>query len=159
MTIMQLVATPIGAAAGVVDVSAAARHLRHRRRERRAVARRSRGKWAGFAEILSQGVDALPAGAVPALFIASMLGMVFAVLEERKMRWVPSPTGMGIAMLVPASVIFVMFLGGVVEMIWRRVNRAANEAYSVPLASGLIAGEAIVAVIMPLLVALGVISQ
>ena len=54
---------------------------------------------------------------------------------------------------------FVMFLGSVVDVTWRRVNRAANEAYMVPLASGLIAGEAIVAVVIPLLVALGVISQ
>ena len=62
-------------------------------------------------------------------------------------------------MLVPASVIIVMFCGSVVDVIWRRVNRASNEAYMVPLASGLIAGEAIVAVVIPLLVALGVISQ
>ena len=39
------------------------------------------------------------------------------------------------------------------------INRAANEAYLVPLASGLIAGEAIVAVVIPLLVALGVIQS
>ena len=37
MTIMQLLGTPVGAAAVVVDVSAASRHLRHRRRARRAV--------------------------------------------------------------------------------------------------------------------------
>ena len=57
------------------------------------------------------------------------------------------------------SVIFVMFLGSVVDVVWRRINRASNEAYMVPLASGLIAGEAIVAVVIPLLVALGIISQ
>jgi uncharacterized oligopeptide transporter (OPT) family protein len=80
-------------------------------------------------------------------------------MESRNIRWVPSPTGTAIGMLVPASVIIVMFLGSVVDVIWRRVNRASNEAYMVPLASGLIAGEAIVAVVIPLLVALGVISQ
>jgi len=62
-------------------------------------------------------------------------------------------------MLVPASVIIVMFLGSVVDVVWRRLNRASNEALLVPLASGLIAGEAIVAVVIPLLVALGIISQ
>ena len=114
---------------------------------------------AGFAEILSQGFDALPAGAVPALFVGVALGILFTVMEERKFRWVPSPTGTAIGMLVPASVIIVMFLGSVVDTIWRRVNRTSNEVYMVPLASGLIAGEAIVAVVIPLLVALGVVSQ
>jgi len=72
---------------------------------------------------------------------------------------VSSPTGTAIGMLVPASVIIVMFLGSVVDVTWRRINPAANEALMVPLASGLIAGEAIVAVVIPLLVALGIISQ
>jgi uncharacterized oligopeptide transporter (OPT) family protein len=158
MTIMQLLGTPVGAAAvswmypllrdtyGIVGDNAGLTSPISRR-------------WAGFAEILSQGFDALPAGAVPALVIGAVLGILFTVLEDRKIKWVPSPTGAAIGMLVPASVIIVMFLGSVVDVVWRRVNRASNAAYLVPLASGLIAGEAIVAVIIPLLVALGVISQ
>ena len=158
MTIMQLVGTPVGAAAvswmypllrdtyGIVGENAGLSSPISRR-------------WAGFAEILSQGVDALPPGAIPALFVGVALGVLFTVMEDRKIRWVPSPTGAAIGMLVPASVIIVMFLGSVVDTIWRRVDRASNTSYMVPLASGLIAGEAIVAVVIPLLVALGVISQ
>jgi uncharacterized oligopeptide transporter (OPT) family protein len=158
MTIMQLLGTPVGAAAvswmypllrstyGIVGENAGLSSPISRR-------------LAGFAEILSKGFDALPAGAVPALFIGVALGILFTVLEDRKIKWVPSPTGTAIGMLVPASVIIVMFLGSVVDTIWRRVDRAANEAYMVPLASGLIAGEAIVAVVIPLLVALGIIGQ
>jgi len=158
MTIMQLLGTPVGAAAvswmypllrstyGIVGEHAGLSSPISRR-------------LAGFAEILSKGFDALPHGAVPALFAGIALGILFTVLEERKIKWVPSPTGTAIGMLVPASVIIVMFLGSVVDVVWRRLNRASNEAYVVPLASGLIAGEAIVAVVIPLLVALGVISQ
>jgi uncharacterized oligopeptide transporter (OPT) family protein len=158
MTIMQLLGTPVGAAAvswmypllrdtyGIVGENAGLSSPISRR-------------LAGFAEILSKGFDALPAGAVPALFVGAALGILFTMLEERKVKWVPSPTGTAIGMVVPASVIIVMFLGGVVDVVWRRINRASNEALMVPLASGLIAGEAIVAVVIPLLVALGVISQ
>jgi uncharacterized oligopeptide transporter (OPT) family protein len=157
LTIMQLVATPIGAAAvswmypllrdtyGIVGDSA-------------GLASPTSRRWAGFAEILSQGVSALPPGAVEALAIATVLGVVIAVLESRGVRWVPSPTGMGIAMLVPASVIFVMFLGGVVEAVWKRTSRASCDLYMTPLASGLIAGEALVAVVVPLLVLLGLVQ-
>ena len=111
-------------------------------------------KWAGFAEILSRGLSALPRGAIAALVIAAIIGIIFAVLETRGVTWVPSPTGIGIAMIVPAAVIFVMFLGGVVERIWAKQNPESHHIYMVPLASGLIAGEAIIAVIVPLLVVL-----
>ena len=156
LTIMQLIATPIGAAAvswtypllrdtyGIVGEHAGLTSPISR-------------KWAGFAEILSRGLSALPRGAVEALVIASILGIVFAVMEYRNAKWIPSPTGIGIGMLVPAAVIIVMFLGGVAERIWYRADRGSNELYMVPLASGLIAGEAIIAVVVPLLVVLGIV--
>ena len=78
-------------------------------------------------------------------------------METREVKWVPSPTGIGIGMLVPFAVILVMFLGSVVERVWWRADRRSNELYMTPLASGLIAGEAIVAVIVPLLVVLGIV--
>ena len=158
MTIMQLLGVPVGAVA-VSWMYPLLRDTYGIVGENAGLASPISRRLAGFAEVLSQGFDALPAGAVPALFVGVALGITFTLLEERKVRWVPSPTGTAIGMLVPASVILVMFLGSVVDVIWRRVNRAANEAYMVPLASGLIAGEAIVAVVIPLLVALGVISQ
>jgi uncharacterized oligopeptide transporter (OPT) family protein len=157
LTIMQLIATPIGAAAvswmypllrdtyGIVGDHAGLSSPISR-------------KWAGFAEILSKGLSALPPGAVTALIVASILGIILAVLENKGMTWVPSPTGIGIAMIVPAAVIFVMFLGGVVERLWVRFNPRSHELYMVPLASGLIAGEAIVAVIVPLLVVFGIVK-
>ncbi len=155
--IMQLLATPVGALAvsymypllrdtyGIVGSDAGLSSPISR-------------KWAGFAEILSRGVSALPQGALAALAIACVIGVLLAVLENRKVRWVPSSTGVGIGMLVPFAVVFVMFLGGIVDSIWRRRNPASNELYMIPLASGLIAGEAIVAVVIPLLVALGLVQ-
>ncbi len=156
MAIMQLIATPIGAAAvawmypllrstyGIVGNNAGLSSPTSRR-------------WAGFAEILSRGTSALPHGAVTALIIGSLLGIVLAVLESRDVRWIPSPTGIGIGMLVPFAVVVVLFLGGVIERVWRRRSPASNEQYMVPLASGLIAGEAIIAVVIPLLVAIGLV--
>lgn len=156
MAIMQLIATPVGAAAvawmypllrstyGIVGNNAGLSSPTSRR-------------WAGFAEILSRGTSALPHGAVTALVIASILGIILAIMETRGARWIPSPTGMGIGMLVPFAVVLVMFFGGVVDSVWRRLRPGSNEQFMVPLASGLIAGEAIVAVVIPLLVAIGVV--
>jgi len=156
LTIMQLVATPIGAAA-VSWMYPLLRETYGIVGEHATLSSPTSRRWAGFAEILSQGVSALPPGAVAALLVAVIVGVLITVLEMRGNRWVPSATGLGIAMLVPASVIFVMFLGGVVETLWRRRSRESCELYMTPLASGLIAGEALVAVLVPLFVLLGVI--
>jgi uncharacterized oligopeptide transporter (OPT) family protein len=156
LTIMQLIATPIGAAA-VSWMYPLLRDTYGIVGEHPGLSSPLSRKWAGFAEILSKGLSALPPGALTALVIASIIGILLAVMENRGSSWVPSPTGIGIGMIVPAAVIFVMFLGGVVERIWAKTNPRSHELYMVPLSSGLIAGEAIVAVIVPLLVVTGLV--
>jgi HME family heavy-metal exporter len=80
---------------------------------------------------------------------------VFTVLEGTKWKSrVPSPTGIGIGMLVPTSAIVTMFLGGLTALLWNRSAPKQADKHLVPLASGFIAGEAIVAVVIPILVAL-----
>ncbi len=115
-------------------------------------------KWAGFAQLLSKGLSALPPGAMVALAIGVTLGIVFTMMEGTRFRkWTPSPTGVGIGMLVPASAIITMFLGSVVQVVWEKVHRESHDRHITPLASGFIAGEAIVAVIVPILVAIGLV--
>ena len=114
-------------------------------------------KWAGFATLLSKGLSALPAGAITALLVAVVLGVVFTVIEDtRWKKYCPSPTGIGIGMLVPGSAIVTMFLGSLVALAWPKpVNQEGESRTLTALASGFIAGEALVAVIVPVLVWLG----
>ena len=63
---------------------------------------------------------------------------------------------MGIGMLITPSVIVTFVLGGVAQLIWGRVSPTSEEKYRIPLASGLIAGEAILAVVFAILAATGV---
>lgn len=115
-------------------------------------------KWAGFAQLLSQGLSALPAGALTALAVAVVLGILFTVLESTPhKKFVPSPTGLGIGMLVPGSAIVTMFLGSVIETLWGILDKRSYDRYMVPLASGFVAGEAIMAVILPILVFSGLL--
>jgi uncharacterized oligopeptide transporter (OPT) family protein len=116
-------------------------------------------KWAGFARLLSAGLSALPPGAVTALIIGTLLGIIFTVLESTKARkWVPSPTGLGIGALVPAAVVASMFVGAVADEVWKRISPRNEERYMAPVASGFIAGEAIIAVLIPILVAIGLVT-
>ena len=51
----------------------------------------------------------------------------------------------------------IMVIGGLLGTLWSRTSPRTSGLYLIPLASGLIAGEALVAVIVPLLVLLGLL--
>jgi uncharacterized oligopeptide transporter (OPT) family protein len=157
LTYMQLLATPVGAAA-VAWMYPVLRET-YTIGEHGLSSPISR-KWAGFAEILSRGVEALPEGALTALVIGVVVGIVLAIIESsvRDKTFIPSPTGLGIGMLVPASVIVTMVIGAIFGKVWEKTSPTTSDRYQIPLASGLIAGEALVAVIVPLLVLFGLIN-
>jgi len=149
LTFMQLLGTPVGAAA-VAWMYPRLRDTYGVVGEGATLPSPTSIRWAGFAEILSGGIKAMPPGALWALCIGAALGIVLTLLETRWKTWVPSPSGIGIAMLVPASVVAVMFLGGLAEWLWRKSHAASHQRFMIPLASGLIAGEAIMAVVITL---------
>jgi uncharacterized oligopeptide transporter (OPT) family protein len=110
-------------------------------------------KWAGFAELLTKGLKALPPGCLIGLTIGVIVGIVLTLLAERWEDFVPSPSAMGIGMLITPAVIITFVLGGVAQLIWSRVSPQTEKDFRIPLASGLIAGEAILAVVFAILAA------
>ena len=115
--------------------------LRHRRRPR-ACRRRSRSGSPASPTSCRAGFDALPKYSLMFLVIGSVLGIVIALGETRWRDCLPSPTGLGIGMMVPGNVVFTMVLGGVLYSWWNKVDKASADKLAMPLASGLIAGEA-----------------
>ena len=113
-------------------------------------------KWAGFAELLTKGFDALPPGCLVGLLVGIGVGILLTLLAEKWADVVPSPSAMGIGMLLPAAVLMTFVLGGVAQLIWSRTSKRTETDYRIPLASGLIAGEAILAVVQAILAAVGV---
>src|SRR3984893_771979 len=113
-------------------------------------------KWAGFAELLTKGFNALPPGCLVGLLIGIVVGIGLILLAEMYSQKTPSPAAIGIGMLIPASVLMTFILGGVGQLIWARSSPHSEDDYRIPLASGLIAGEAILAVVLAILAALGV---
>jgi putative OPT family oligopeptide transporter len=156
MTLAQLLAVPVGAAAVAWTYPALVKTYGLTGPNAQLSSPISR-KWAGFAQLLQDGFSKIAPSALWALVIFAVLGIVFTVLEAQPKlkKWVPSPTGIGIGMLVPFSVIATMFVGGVAGTIWEKTNKRSSDQYMIPLASGLIAGEAIIAVIVPVLLWMG----
>jgi uncharacterized oligopeptide transporter (OPT) family protein len=145
LTIVQLMAVPVGAAA--VAIVYPALKAKYGIGDQGLTSPIS-VKWAGFAELLNQGFQALPAGCFQAMLISIAVGIVLTCLEPRWRRLVPSPTAMGIGMLVPGVAVGPMVLGGVVQWIWSKTGARSEDMFALPLASGLIAGDALVALVI-----------
>ena len=103
LTYVQLLAVPIGAAATAIVYPI----LRDQYgfEGENALTSPISMKWAGFAKLLGLGIHTLHLSAIWALGIGVVLGILFTVLEQKKeiRTWVPSPTGIGIGMLVPGA--------------------------------------------------------
>ncbi len=148
LTIVQLMAVPVGALA-VAFIYPALR-AKYGVGEN-GLASPISVKWAGFAELLNQGFSALPRGCFTAMLIAVVLGIIITILEPNHRKWVPSPTGVGIGMLVPGMAVMPMVVGGVCQLVWEKTHAKSEGAYCLPLASGLIAGEALVVLVLSII--------
>jgi uncharacterized oligopeptide transporter (OPT) family protein len=164
LTYAQLIAAPIGALAvalvypmlrGVYGIGAQAVE------GQQPLTSPISARIAGFADILSGGFDLLPAYALEFMVVGAMLGILITLGEtfwKYGRKWLPSATGLGIGMMVPGFVVFTMVLGGILMSVWLRSDRKNAEKIGMPLASGLIAGEAVMAIVIPLLIALNLVS-
>jgi uncharacterized oligopeptide transporter (OPT) family protein len=90
------------------------------------------------------------------LAIGIAVGIGLTLLAEKYKENIPSPAAIGIGMLIPASVLMTFILGGVGQLLWAKSSPKSEEDFRIPLASGLIAGEAILAVVLALFAAFGV---
>jgi uncharacterized oligopeptide transporter (OPT) family protein len=157
LTYAQLIAVPIGAAAVALVYPVLA--SKYGVGGDHGLSAPTALKWAGFAEILSKGFGALPPGCFIAFLIAVGFGILLTILEQRFKKYTPSPSAVGLGMLLPGLAILMMVIGGCIEALWRRLRPAHAEETIVPLASGFIAGEAILAVIIPILMVLNLLPS
>ena len=106
--------------------------------------------WKAVAEVLAQGLQAVPPGAVPAMAIAAVLGFALA-LAERLLphyvtRFLPSAPAMGLAFVIPAWNSLSLFLGAAGAAAVARAAPDWTQRRLMALAAGLVAGESLVGV-------------
>jgi uncharacterized oligopeptide transporter (OPT) family protein len=153
ITYLQLIGVPVGAAA--LSIVYPALRDRYGFTGDGALTSPISQKWAAFAELLSKGFDQLPTGALTALVVALVLGIALT-LAEPKVKWAPSPTAIGLGMLIPGYAVLPMVAGGLVQAIWARANPKTETTYSTAIASGFIAGEALLVLGFAILAVFGV---
>lgn len=106
--------------------------------------------WKTVAELFRDGIEAMPEMAPMAMAVGGGLGVVLAVLEKvlskEKRKFVPSPSAMGLALVIPAYYAISMFLGGLISVVAERVNSKWAKRFVIVIAAGIIAGESLVGV-------------
>ncbi len=114
--------------------------------------------WMGVAKVLSQGLSTLPRSAVMAMIVAFVIGVAIVIIDRvfpKARPYTPSPAALGIALTIPAYTSFAMFLGAFIVWILERTAPKWNNTYTIPIASGCIAGESIMGVILAAWMAFG----
>ena len=110
--------------------------------------------WRAVAELLSKGVGALHPSARWGILVGGSLGIILPLLERALPKWkkfIPSPTGLGLAFTINGFNVIMMFLGSLATiLLTKRWPKPAKE-FIIPVSSGIIAGESLMGVAIALL--------
>jgi uncharacterized oligopeptide transporter (OPT) family protein len=72
-------------------------------------------------------------------------------------NWIPSVAGFGFALILPGELNIPIGVGGILGWIWMKGSPVTFERYAITVASGFIAGEALLGgLVLPVLAALGI---
>lgn len=135
----QLVASAVGVVVGAIAVTATFAIVRDRIGfGTAAMPAPWATSWRSTAEVMQHGLSALPPHAAAALAAGLVLGAVLARFDRG-----PSPFALGSAFLIPPSASISIAIGGLIAWLARR-----REAELTAVASGAIAGEAIVGLVL-----------
>jgi uncharacterized oligopeptide transporter (OPT) family protein len=107
--------------------------------------------WRAVAELLGRGVHSLHPSALWAMAVGGLLGIAITLLERafpKHRHLIPSPTGLGLAFVIPAWNSISMFLGALIAWVIAKKRPETADTYTIPVASGFIAGESIFGVLI-----------
>ncbi|ULQ46640.1 OPT/YSL family transporter [Flagellatimonas centrodinii] len=103
--------------------------------------------WKAVAEVLSGGLSSIPPGAVTAMGVAAVLGILIAASQSLGMgRWLPSAPAAGLAFVIPASNSMSLFFGAVLAALLAKAVPSLALRFTIAVAAGLVAGESLVGV-------------
>jgi uncharacterized oligopeptide transporter (OPT) family protein len=107
--------------------------------------------WLATARLMTRGLGSLHPMARQAIVWGALVGVALTLLERlppRYRRWMPSAAGLGMGFVIPFQYPLSFFIGGVIAWVWTRRNRLHAERYGITVASGVIAGESLMGVVV-----------
>jgi len=107
--------------------------------------------WKGVAEAMALGISHLHRVKIWGIIIGGLVGIiipVFSRLFPRHTKWLPSAAGLGIAWTFHWFYSLLFLMGSIVAAVWQKQNRKQCDEFLFPVASGVIAGGALMGVVL-----------
>ncbi|MEO8700832.1 MAG: OPT family oligopeptide transporter [Kofleriaceae bacterium] len=116
--------------------------------------------WESVSRAFANGIDSLDSSIKIAMLVGVAIGIGLSLAEKfapkRARTFIPSANGLGISMVIPGGNSIAMFVGALIAEIQRRRGK---DQLVVPIASGLIAGESIMGVVIAMLVSFEILPK
>ncbi|MDH4158231.1 MAG: OPT/YSL family transporter, partial [candidate division Zixibacteria bacterium] len=107
--------------------------------------------WKGVAEAMALGLSTMHPVKIWSMVIGGLIGLILPILSRlfpEKQKWIPSPAGIGLAWVFHWFYGLLFFLGALIGYGWQKKNPKNSEEYLFPVASGIVAGGALMGVIL-----------
>jgi OPT family oligopeptide transporter len=105
--------------------------------------------WKGVAEAMSSGLSSMHPVKVWSIVIGGAIGILLPLLSRwfpKQEKYIPSPAGLGLAWTFQFFYSFLFFLGALIGWGWQRKAKENAKEFLFPVASGIIAGGALMGV-------------
>ena len=105
--------------------------------------------WAAVARALSHGLESLEPVKVWSIIIGGVLGIIFSILPAifpKQQKYLPSASAFGLAWVFQWYYGLLFFIGAVLAYGFQKKSPAKAEEYTYPVASGIMAGGALMGV-------------
>ncbi|MDD4051115.1 MAG: OPT/YSL family transporter [candidate division Zixibacteria bacterium] len=107
--------------------------------------------WKGVAEAMAQGLSTMHPVKIWSIVIGGLLGIILPILPRlfpKQQKWIPSAAGVGLAWVFQWFYGLLFFLGALIAYGWQKRNAKQCEEYMFPVASGIVAGGALMGVVL-----------
>lgn len=107
--------------------------------------------WKGVAEAMANGLSTMHPVKIWSIVIGGLVGLILPTLSlmfPKQQKWFPSAAGLGLAWVFQWFYGFLFFLGALIGYGWQKRNAAQCEEYLFPVASGVVAGGALMGVVL-----------
>lgn len=98
------------------------------------------------AEALSNGIGSLPQTAQYGIMIGALIGLILALCDHffpKSKNFLPSSMGLGLSWVMPFNNALAFAIGAVLAFAWKKVHAKTADPFTIPVASGAIAGESL----------------
>jgi uncharacterized oligopeptide transporter (OPT) family protein len=107
--------------------------------------------WKGVAEAMAMGLSHLHPAKIWSIAVGGLVGIILPLLSlafKKQAKWIPSAAGFGLAWIFQWFYGFLFLLGAILAAIWTKRNKPQAEEFVFPVASGVIAGGALIGVVL-----------